>query len=209
MKRTGHYAWPCCSFSWNNRLAIILLVIGLVALCVLVVASTMIMALIVSMMIVRLEIVAIASVALMVITVDVTGMLTVAGFTATGGRNMSRFPFLWLLLVLGNLLKNASCLVGSLTLLKESNHPERVGRHCLVQVGKLVLVCLWLRKEDLLTLLLQCGCVHHLTEVVTLEVAEKLHLMPHERVHWHECGLLGWTKPADQLVGYVWETGDS
>jgi hypothetical protein len=70
---------------------------------------------------------------------------------------MSHFPFLWMLLVLRNLLKNASCLVGCLTLLKESNHSEWVGRHHLVQVGKLVLVHLRLRKEDLFTLLLCRG----------------------------------------------------
>ncbi len=63
---------------------------------------------------------------------------------------MSHFPFLWLL-VLGNLLKSTSRLVSWLTLLKESNHPEQVGRHRLVQVGKLVLVRLRLCKEDLLT----------------------------------------------------------
>jgi hypothetical protein len=40
-------------------------------------------------------------------------------------------------------------------------------------------------------------------EVVTLEVAEKLHLMPGELVHWHECGLLGHTEPANQLVTNV------
>ncbi len=116
-------------FLGTIALAIILLVIGLVALCALVVVLTTIMALIVLMMIARLAIVAIASVALMVF---VTAMLMGAGFMAMGGRSMSRFPFLWLLLVLGNLLKNTSCLVGSLTLLKESNHPERIGRHHLV-----------------------------------------------------------------------------
>ncbi len=42
-----------------------------------------------------------------------------------------------------------------------------------------------------------------------LEVAEKLYLMPHELPHWHESGLLGWTKPANQLVAYIWKTGDS
>ncbi len=31
--------------------------------------------------------------------------------------------------------------------------------------------------------------------------------MPRELVHWHECRLLGRTKPANQLVAYVWETG--
>jgi hypothetical protein len=104
-------------------LAIILLVIGLVALCVLVVASTTIEALIVLMMIVRLAIAVIMLVASMVIAVFVTVMMTVAWFTATRGRKMSCFPFLWLLLVLGNLLKNASHLAGCLTLLKESNRP--------------------------------------------------------------------------------------
>jgi hypothetical protein len=190
-------------------LVIILLVIGLVALCVLVVVSTAIMVSIVLMRIVRLAIVAIASVALMVIAIFVATMLLIAQFTATRGRKMSRFPFLWLLLVLGNLLKNASRLVSCLTLLKESNHPERVGRHCLVQAGELVLVCLRLCKEDLLTLLLCCGYVHCSTEVITLEVAEKLHLTLRELMHWHECRLLGRTKPANQPVTYIWETSDS
>ncbi len=45
-------------------------------------------------------------------------------------------------------------------------------------------------------------------EVVTLEVAEKLHLMPHELMHWHESGLLGHTKPANQLVANVGEPGN-
>ena len=46
-------------------------------------------------------------------------------------------------------------------------------------------------------------------EVVTLKVAERLHLTPHELLHWHESGLLGHTKPVIQLVASVWETGDS
>ncbi len=120
---------------------------------------------------------------------------------------MSRTLFLWLFLVLGNLLKNASRLVGHLTQLEEGNHSEGVGRYRLVQVGKLVLVRLWLREEDLFTLLLHRGYVHHLTEVVTLEVADKLHLMPHD-VHWHDSGLLCHTKPANQLVANVGEPGN-
>jgi hypothetical protein len=118
---------------------------------------------------------------------------------------MSRILILWLLLVLGNLLKNASCLVGCLTLLKEGNHAERVGRHHLVQVGKLVLVRLRLRKEDLFTLLLRRGYVHCSTEVVALEVAEKLYSTMHELVYWHESRLLGHTKPVNQLVTNVVE----
>jgi hypothetical protein len=123
---------------------------------------------------------------------------------------MSRYPFLWLLLILGNLLENACHLGGPLTLLKESNHLEQIGRHRgLVQVKKLVLVHFRLRKEDLLTLLLRRRYVHCSTEVATLEVAEKLHSMPHELVHWHECRFLGRTKPANELVAYIWETSDS
>ena len=93
---------------------------------------------------------------------------------ATHDRKMSHFFLFWLLLVLGDLLKNASCLVGHLTLLAEGNHSEWVGRYCLVQVSELVLVCLRLRKEDLFTLLLRHKYIHHLTEVATLKVAEKL-----------------------------------
>jgi hypothetical protein len=82
------------------------------------------------------------------------------------------------------------------------------GIYRLVQVSKLVLVCLGLREEDLFTLLLRRGYVHCSTEVVTLEVAEKLHSMPHELMHWHESGLLGCAKPANQLVANVEEPGD-
>jgi hypothetical protein len=59
-------------------LAIILFVIGIVALCVLIVATTTIMALIVSMTMVRLALVVIALIALMVIMVLVTAMMMVA-----------------------------------------------------------------------------------------------------------------------------------
>ncbi len=107
-----------------------------------------------------------------------------------------------------HLLENASRLVGCLTLLEECNHFERVGRHRLVQVGELVLVHLMLRKEDLFTLLLRRGYIYCLTEVVTLEIAEKLHSTLHELMHRHESGLLCRSKPANQLVANVKEPGD-
>ncbi len=112
-------------------LAIILLVVGLVAPCVLVIASRAIVALIVSMTIVGLLIITVASVASMIVMIFTTAMLTVAQFMAMCDRKLSLFLFLWLL-VLGNLLKNSSRLVGYLTLLKESNHLDWVSRHCLV-----------------------------------------------------------------------------
>jgi hypothetical protein len=145
----------------------------------------------------------------MIVAVLMTALLTVARFMAICGGKMSRFLFLWLLLILGNLIKNASRLVVHLTLLKEGNRSERVGRYRLVQVSKLVLVRLGLRKEDLFTLLLRRGYVHCSTEVVTLEIAEKLHSAPHELMHQHESGLLGHTKPANQLVANVGEPGNS
>jgi hypothetical protein len=160
------------------------------------------------MTIIRLAIVAIASVASMVVAIFVATVLLVARFTATCGRNMSRTLFLWLLLVLGNLLKNASHLVGCLTLLKEGNRSEQVGRHRLVQVGELVLVRHRLHEEYLFTLLLRRGYVHHSTKVVALKVAKKLYSTAHELVHWHESGLLGRTKPANQLVANVGEPGN-
>ena len=103
-------------------LAIILLVVGLGAFQVLVIMSRAIVALIVSMKIVRSVIVAIALVALMIVMIVTTAILTVAQFTATRGRNMSRFLFLWLLLIFGNLIRNASRLVGCLTFFEEGNH---------------------------------------------------------------------------------------
>jgi hypothetical protein len=187
-------------------LAIILLVVELVAPHVLVVASRAIVVPIVLMRIIG-SIVAVALVASTIVAIVTTAMLTVAQFMVTCNRKLSRFPVLWLL-VLGNHLKNASHIVGCLTLLEEGNHLERVSRHRLVQVSKLVLVRLGLCEEDLFTLLLRCKYVHCLTEVTTLEVAEKLYLMPHELVHRHESGLLRSTEPANQLVPYVWKFGD-
>jgi hypothetical protein len=109
-------------------LAIIFLVIGLVVPHVLVVPLRAVVAPIVLMTIVRSLIIAVTLVALMVVAIFMTAMLTVAQFTATCDRKLSCFPFLWLL-VLGNLVKNASRLVGCLTLLKEGNHLERVSRY--------------------------------------------------------------------------------
>jgi hypothetical protein len=188
-------------------LVIILLVIRLVAPHVHVVASRTIMVLIVLMTIVGSLIITVALVASVIDGIFTTAMLTVAQFTATCNRKLSHFLFFWLL-VLGNLLENASRLVGCLTLLKEGNHLERVSRHRLVQVGKLVLVHLGLRKEDLFTLLLHHRYVHHLIEVTTLKVAEKLYSTPHELMHWHESGLLRSTEPENQLVAYVRESSD-
>ncbi len=188
-------------------LAIILLVIGLVAPHILVVVSRTMVAPIVSMTIVGSLIITVVSVALVIVSIFTTVMLTVALFMATCNRKLSHFPFHWLL-VLVNLLKNANHLVGCLTLLEEGNHLERVSRHCLVQVSKLVLVRLGLRKEDLFTLLLCCKYIHRSTEVATVKVAEKLYLTPHELVHRHECGLLRSMEPANQLVAYVRESGD-
>jgi hypothetical protein len=132
-------------------------------------------------------------------------MLLIAQFTATQGRKLSHFLFFQLLLILGNLLKNTSCLVGCLTLLKESNELEWVSGHHLVQVCKLELMRLGLHEEDLFILLLRRGYFHRLTKVATLAVAEKLHSTLHELVHQHESGLLGPTKPANQLVPYIGE----
>jgi hypothetical protein len=109
---------------------------------------------------------------------------------------MSCFLFLWLLLVLGDLLENASCLVSCLTLLKEGNNLERVSRF-------------WAAQRRFFTLLLRRGYFHHSMEVATLKVAKKLHLTPHELMHWHESGSLGRTKPANQLVAYIGKTGNS
>jgi hypothetical protein len=61
---------------------------------------------------------------------------------------------------------------------------------------------LGLRKEDLFTLLLSCGYLHSLTAVATVEIAD------HELMHWHEGGLLGSAKPADQLVANIGKSGN-
>ncbi len=111
--------------------AIILLVVGLVAPHILVVASRAIVALIISMTIIRSLIIVFASVSSMVVAIFTTAMLTVAWFMATYDKKLSCFLFLWLF-VLSNLLENASRLVSCLTLLKEGNHLDLVSRNHLV-----------------------------------------------------------------------------
>ncbi len=96
-----------------------------------------------------------------------------------------------------------------MTLLEESNKLERVSRHHLVQVRKLELMLLGLCKEDLFTLLLPRGYFHCSTEVATLRIAEQLYSTLLKLVHWHESGLLGLTKLANQLVAYIGKTSDS
>ncbi len=113
--------------------------------------------------------------------------------------------FLLAIFVLGNLLKNASCFVGCLTLLEESDELEQVSGHRLVCIRKLKLMHLKLPKEDLFTPLLCCGYLHRSSEVATIEIADELYLTPHELMHWHESGLLGSTKPAYQMVADIGE----
>ncbi len=79
-------------------LALILLVVGLAVPHVLVITLPMIIASIVSMTIIRSAIIAVASTMVVVVA---TAMLAVARFTTTCSRKMSRFLFLWLLLILG------------------------------------------------------------------------------------------------------------
>ncbi len=188
-------------------LAIILLLIGLVALAVLVVVTRMIVASIVLMMIVRSLVVAIASVASMIVTLLAT-MLRVAWIMAARNRKMSCLLLLQLILLLGNLLKNVSRFIVSLTLLKKGNKPKRVHGHHLVCLHKVKLMHLGLREEDLFSLLLCRGKLHRSTDVATIKVAEELYLTLHELMHRHEGGLLGSEKPTDQLVNDIGEPGN-
>jgi hypothetical protein len=70
---------------------------------------------------------------------------------------MSRLLLFQLLLVLGDLLKNAGCFINSLTLLKKGSKPKRVYGHCLLCLCKLEKMHLGLRKEDLFALLMRRG----------------------------------------------------
>jgi hypothetical protein len=160
------------------------------------------------MTIVGLSVVAITLVTSMVVAILVAMMLPVACFMAACNGKMSHLLLFWLLFVLGNLLKNAGLFVGRLTLLKKSNELERVRGHRLVCIRKLKLMRLGLRKEDLFALLLRHGHFHCSLELATVKVAEELHSMPHELVHWHGGRLFGSTRPAYQLVADIGEPGN-
>jgi hypothetical protein len=128
-------------------LAIIILLIGLVALIVLAVAMRVIVASINLMTIVGSLVATIASVILMMATL-MAMILPVAGFMALrDGKTVHLLPF-WLLLVLGNLLKNSGRFIGSLTLLKKGNELKQVRGHHFVCLLELKMMHLGLRKED-------------------------------------------------------------
>jgi hypothetical protein len=152
-------------------------------------------------------VIAIALIALMIVALLAT-MLPIAQITAVHNKKMSYLLLFWLLIFLGDFLKNAGCFIGSLTLLGKGNKMKQVCGHHLVCLCKLELMHLGLHKEDLFALLLHCGQLHHLTDVVTIKVAEELYSTPHELMNWLEGGLLGGAKPADQLVANIGEPGD-
>jgi hypothetical protein len=84
-----------------------------------------------------------------------------------------------------------------MTLLKKGYEPKRVHEHHFVCFHKLALMFLGLHKKDLFALLLSCGQLHWLMEVVAIMIAEELHSMLHEFMHWHELRLLGSVKPTN------------
>jgi hypothetical protein len=151
-------------------LAVILLLVGLFVLVVLVFAMRVIVALIVLMTIVMSLVIAIALVALMVVAI-LAAMLQVARITAACNRKMSRLLLFGLFLCI-DLLKDASCFTGSLTLLKKGNEPKQVSGYHLVCLHKLVLMCLGLCTENLSDLLLRYGKLHRLIDVATVKVNE-------------------------------------
>jgi hypothetical protein len=178
-------------------LAIILLLIGLAALMVLVVTTRMIVALIVLMRIASSLVIVIASVTSMIVAPFAT-MLLVAQIAAACDGKMSCRLLFWL-------LKDAGRFIGSLTLLEKDNDPKQVCGHRFVCIPKLKLMCLGLHREDLFALLLCHGQLHRSTDAATVKVTEELYSTPHESMHWHMGGLLGGTKPADQLVANIWK----
>ncbi len=120
---------------------------------------------------------------------------------------MSRLLLFWLIFVLANVLKNAGRIISCLTLLKKVMSLSRSVGTILFISQELKLMRLGLCKEDLFALLFCHGHFHCLTEVATVKVAEELYLTPHELMHRHEGGLLGWMKPVDQLVATIGEPG--
>jgi hypothetical protein len=144
----------------------------------------------------------------MIVTVLVAMVLLVARFMAVCDKKMSCPLFFWLPFVFGNLLKNTGHFVGHLAMLEKNDELKRVRGHRLVCICELKLMHLGPRKEYFFALLLCCGHFHHSTEVATVKVVKELYLTPHELMHWHESGLFGSTKPADQLIANIGEPGD-
>jgi hypothetical protein len=186
-------------------LAIILLLIGLAVLRVLILATRTIVVLIILIMIVGSLIV--MWVALMIVEVLVAMMLPVAWFTAAHERKMSHLLLYWLLFVLGDLLKNASCFVSRLTLLKKvMSLSGSVG--IVLFVSRNLNWCALGCVKKICSLFSCAMGTYHLLEVATIKVAEELYSTSHGFMHWHEGGFLGSTKPADQLVANIGEPRD-
>jgi hypothetical protein len=82
-------------------------------------------------------------------------------------------------------------------MLKKGYEPKSIHGYHFVFFYKIILMSLGLRKKDLFALFLRCKQLHCLMEVAAFEVAEELHSMPHEFMHWHERGLLSSAKPTN------------
>jgi hypothetical protein len=133
---------------------VIFLLIG-VFLVVLFFVTRMIMASIILMATVVSMFVMFALVALMVVAV-LAMMIPVVQVMPASNRKMSCLLFLWLLLLL-ELVKDAGCFIGNLTLLRKSHKPKRVHGHCFVCFCKIKLMHLGLHEKNLFAFLLRCG----------------------------------------------------
>jgi hypothetical protein len=100
----------------------------------------------------------------------------------------------WLLLLL-ELVKDTGFFTSGLTMLKKGHEPKSFCGQRLVCLRKRLLMHLGLRQKDLFALLLHCGQLHPLMEIVAIKVAEKLHLRPHKFMHRQERVILGSAKP--------------
>ena len=98
--------------------------------------------------------------------------------------------------------------IGVLALLEEANERDVVVGQSFMRFRILLLMLPRHREEDLLDLLGLRGQLHRRTKEPFLEVAHKLHSLPHVVMHRHECGLSSRAKPADQLVTDVREPGE-
>jgi hypothetical protein len=112
-----------------------------------------------------------------------------------------------LLLVLLELVEDATRTISILALLEEADEWDVIIRKHLVRFRIFLLMLFWNREKNLLDFFLLCGQLHHHPKEPFLEVTKELHTATHVVMHRHERRLLSSAKPADQLVANVLEPG--
>jgi hypothetical protein len=119
--------------------------------------------------------------------------------TQAVGLGVQLFQSLLLLFLL-ELVKDATCAISVLALLKEADERDVFAWEHFMHLRLFLLMCFWHQETNLLNFFLLHGQLHHCLNDPFLEVAKRLHLVSHVIVRGHECLL---SRGANQWISWL------